>query len=227
MHSQLKMAFVGTALALVLMVPTVVHAALDSDLNQTGRALVVTVGNQDQSSTGAKSFIESVAKRGIDFLSDPSMGLAQQRQSFRSLLNDSFDLDTIGRFALGKYWRVATPAQRAEYQRLFQGMVVDVYTERFSTYDGQDLKVTGAKMVNDTDALVSSTILQKSGGEKAKVDWRVRKTGNRYRVVDVIVEGVSMGVTQRSDFAAVIQRGGGDVAVLIDHLRNNRTAAKP
>lgn len=167
----------------------------------------------------AQNFIDTVASRGINFLSDPALSPTAQRQAFRALLQDSFDLDTIGRFALGKYWRVATPSERAEYQRLFEKMVIGVYAERFGTYDGQKLKTTGTKSASDTDTIVNSVIIPKGGGEKVRVDWRVRKSGSRYRVVDVIVEGVSMSVTQRSDFAAAIQQGGGDVSALLKHLR--------
>ncbi len=51
------------------------------------------------------------------------------------------------------------------------------------------------------------------------VDWRVRQVGGGYKVVDILVEGVSMALTQRSDFASVIQRGGGDIEVLLEQLR--------
>ena len=169
---------------------------------------------------GAQGFIESVARRGIGFLSDASMTPAQQKQSFRNLLRDSFDMATIGRFALGQYWRVATPAQRTEYLRLFEKMIVDVYSERFVTYNGQTLKMDGTKQVNDTDSMVTTFVVPKNGGSSVRVDWRVRQSGGAYRIVDIVVEGVSMSVTQRSDFSAVLNRGGGDIAALIEYLKN-------
>lgn len=195
-----------------------------TDFQTIGEDPALVMIAADQPTTGAQRFIDTVARRGIGFLSDASMTLSQQRSAFRTLLRDSFDLDTVARFALGKYWRVATPAQRAEYQRLFERQIVDVYTERFSSYDGQQLKTTVSRKIDETDTLVSSMIVPKNGGEKIKVDWRVRRTGGSYRVVDVVVEGVSMGQTQRSDFASVIQRGGGDIGVLLDHLRKDRVA---
>lgn len=181
---------------------------------------IVYVASPSALADGAKAFIQSVADRGIVFLSDKKGNLEAQKKSFRALLRDSFDLETIGRFALGKYWRVATPAQRAEYQRLFEKMVIDVYADRFSSYDGQVLVVSDAKAVGDNDVMVATQIVPKDGSEKINIDWRVRKGDAGFKVVDVVVEGVSMGVTQRSDFAAVIGRGDGNVSVLIDHLKN-------
>ncbi|MEC7028100.1 MAG: ABC transporter substrate-binding protein, partial [Pseudomonadota bacterium] len=70
----------------------------------------------------------------------------------------------------------------------------------------------------EKDTIVTSFIIPDQGSE-IQIDWRVRYKDGKYKVIDIIVEGVSMSVTQRSDFSSVIQRGGGNVQVLIDHLR--------
>lgn len=169
-------------------------------------------------SNGAQAFIDSMAGRAIEFLGNSSMSQAAKKQQFEKLLRESFDMDTIGRFALGRYWKTATDAQKKEYMTLFRRMIIDVYSGRFSDYKGQKFETRGARPEGEKDTLVTSFIIPGDGPE-IQVDWRVRYKDGRYRVVDVIVEGVSMSVTQRSDFAAVIQRGGGDVGVLLTHLR--------
>lgn len=176
---------------------------------------------QDDLATGAKDFVQSMAQRGIDFLSDQSLTQDKRTEHFRKLLRSSYDLRTIGRFALGSYWKVATPGQQSEYQKLFEKMVVDVYSRRFSEYKGQQLEVRGSRQESDTDVMVSSVIVPApgKGGEEVPVDWRVRKKEGQYKVIDVIVAGVSMAMTQRSEFSSVIQRGGGNVDILLQHLR--------
>ncbi|HRQ60891.1 MAG TPA: ABC transporter substrate-binding protein [Alphaproteobacteria bacterium] len=171
-----------------------------------------------QDVAGAQSFIDGMAQKAINFLADQSMPQAQKTQKFKELLSSSFDLKTIGRFALGRYWKTATPAQQAEYQGLFDKMVVKVYSQRFKDYQGQQLVVDSAKAEGDKDVLVTSFIIP-SSGPKVQVDWRVRNKDGRHKIVDIIVEGVSMAVTQRSEFASVIQAGGGNVSALIDHLK--------
>lgn len=172
----------------------------------------------DQVGKGAQEFIDGMAQRAINFLGDEKLDQDQKQGKFRTLLQDSFDMETIGRFALGRYWRVATPEQRKEYQRLFRDMVVKVYSDRFKEYKGQKVDVRSVRVDGEKDALVTSFIVAEDGPE-VQVDWRVRYKDGRYRIIDVIVEGVSMSVTQRSDFASVIQRGGGDVEVLLAHLK--------
>jgi phospholipid transport system substrate-binding protein len=191
--------------------------AMDPLLHNAQPGLYMTIG-ADQTA-GAQSFIQNMAQRGIDFLGDEKLSQQQRKEEFRKLLRSSYDMRTIGRFALGTHWKTATKAQQEEYQGLFEKKIVEVYSARFSEYKGQQLEVTSARAEGDTDTIVTSYVLPSAGGEKVQVDWRVRNKGG-YKVIDVIVAGVSMAMTQRSDFSSVIQRGGGDINVLLDHLRN-------
>lgn len=168
--------------------------------------------------TGAQKFVTNMADKAISFLGNSSASQDQKEAEFRRLLKNSFDMKTIGRFALGRYWGTATAQQQQEYLQLFENMVVDVYAARFNEYKGQKLEVAGARADNN-DTLVTSYIVAPTGGDKFQVDWRVRNKGGTYKIVDVIIEGVSMSLTQRSDFSSVIQQGGGDVQSLLVHLR--------
>lgn len=188
--------------------------ASDSVTEASGAA-----GQSAEVSQGAFKFVQSTAERGLKFLSNPEADTSAKRQEFKKLLDSSFDLDTIGRFALGTNWKSATPAQQKEYLSLFRKMVVDVYTARFNDYKGQKFEAKSFRSIGPTDTLVTTYIVPVDGGQNVQVDWRVRYKGGSYKIVDVLVAGVSMSMTQRSDFNAVIQRGGGDVGVLITHLK--------
>lgn len=181
-------------------------------------ALMIEASAGAKADAGAQKFISGMADSAISFLGNDTYSQDQKESEFRKLLKNSFDMKTIGRFALGRYWNTATAQQQQEYQQLFENMVVDVYAARFSEYKGQKLEVSGAR-ADGNDTLVTSHIVSANGGDKFQVDWRVRGKGGNYKVVDVIIEGVSMALTQRSDFASVIQRGGGDVQSLLVHLR--------
>lgn len=183
---------------------------------QSSGALIHLVA-QEALEEEALAFIKNLAKTGIGILSN---GEEDARQSaFRTLLHDNFDMKTIGRFALGKYWKTTSKDEQKEYLTLFEDMIVKVYSRRFGDYNGEELKITTARKEGDKDVLVSSVIIPNSGPQ-ISVDWRVRKNkGGKYKVIDIMVEGVSMSLTQRSDFSSVIQRGGGKIDVLLDHLR--------
>ena len=228
MTSHVKWLLLGTTAALFLNAATVQAGTLNSLPTQQQNSQAALVQIADDQSQAALAFVKGATGEGLAFLSDTSLSLDQKRAKFRTLLTRNFDLNTIGRFALGPYWREATPAEQSSYLKLFNDMVVEVYTNRFQEYNGEKLTVESAKpAVSGKDMIVTSYINPTTaGGEKVRVDWRVRANGNNFRVVDVIVEGVSMSQTQRSEFASVIQRGGGKVSALITHLQNQIKVAK-
>lgn len=169
-------------------------------------------------------FVQKLGDTALMSLTSKSAPRAQREKRVRDILTRNFDLNAIGKFALGTYWREATPAQQSEYLRLFEDMVVQTYTTRFEDYSGQSLKVEGSTSVSEKDFVVDSKVIQEDGPPVA-LEWRVRMKDGGLKVVDVIVEGISMSVTQRSDFSAVIQRGGGGVDALLVSLRDRKKTA--
>jgi phospholipid transport system substrate-binding protein len=168
----------------------------------------------------ASRLIRSLGDQAILVLSDKNAGSKDRQQKFQTLFAESFDVPTIARFTLGRYWRTATPEQQEQFISLFKEMVVNTYANRFSEYSGETLSVTGARMESDTLALVTSQIVRPGGAQPARVDWRVAvPQGGAVRIVDVVVEGVSMSVTQQQEFASVIQRNGGQVDALLQAMR--------
>ena len=188
---------------------------LTKNITQSGHIILASASIEEE----AKTFITKLADTGIGFLEKEDISQEEREKEFRKLLQNNFDMKTIGRFALGRYWKTSSKEQQEEYLNLFEEMIIDVYSRRFSEYNGQELKVNSARPEGKKDVLVRSSIIQKSGPE-ISIDWRVRKKKNgSLKVIDIMVEGVSMSMTQRSDFASVIQRGGGDVEILLSHLK--------
>ena len=189
-----------------------------------GGALAASGGAQPasrqvQAESGARDFVADMGEKALSFLKDSSLGEDSKAQQFRRLLENNFDMPTIARFSLGQYWRQMSPQQQKEYTSLFREYVVKVYSARFREYSGQTFQTTGARKDNATDTIVGSAIQSPGGGDPVSVDWRVRYKNGQYKIVDVIVEGVSMTLTQRSDFSAVIQKGGGSVQAILSQLR--------
>jgi phospholipid transport system substrate-binding protein len=165
-----------------------------------------------------EQFINELAQQAIA-VSAQNAPQQQKVEQFRTLLNRGFNVPLIGQFVLGRYWRKASDAEKTEYLNLFEDYIVRSYAKRFEAYQGEQLQVMGSRQ-DANGALLVGTVLQRpGGGEPVRIDWQVNPSGGSYHVVDVIVEGVSMGVTQRSEFASVIRRGGGDVGAIIDALK--------
>lgn len=175
---------------------------------------------QTPAQDGARKFVDTLAEKAIAALTTKDISEKDRAQRFRALLVETFDVPAIGRFALGKYWREATEPQKTEYLKLFEAMVVATYASRFGEYSGEVIKLSDAR-VDDPRLITVLSEVVKPGNPAIRVDWRVlTDEGNKFRVVDVVVEGISMSLTQRNDFAAVIQRNGGTVDGLLVALRD-------
>ena len=110
---------------------------------------------------------------------------------------------------LGRYWRSATPQQRDEYLDLFREFVVATYAARFDAYAGETFDIVQVEPLDDRDSIVN-TNMHASDGTPFRVDYRVRKTDAGLKIIDVMVEGVSLLVTHRSEIASVVNREGMD-----------------
>ena len=168
---------------------------------------------------GASKFIESMADKAIASLTDESIAVEEREANFRQLLNEHFAVETIGRWVLGRYWRKATEEEQAEYIKLFEDLIVASYVERFARYAGETLNITKTVVADKVDAIVYSRISRPESVDFIEVNWRVRLRDDKYKIVDVMVEGISMGQTQRSEFSSVIRNHGGKIEGLLSELR--------
>jgi phospholipid transport system substrate-binding protein len=168
----------------------------------------------------ARSFVENLSVQGIDVLADKSLSQSQRIAKFRTMLQSDVDIPRIARFTLGRYWRTASAQQRGEFQSLFQDWLLSNYVARFADYSGQTITVTGGQTESESLVVVHSRVNQTNGAPPVDVDWRIWVQGGQGRVVDVVVEGVSMAITLRSQFDSVIQNNGGDVSALLTRMRS-------
>ncbi|MFZ1425158.1 MAG: ABC transporter substrate-binding protein [Geminicoccaceae bacterium] len=157
----------------------------------------------------AQAFIQRLGNQTLAILDEP-VTPEQRLQGLKQLLDQSTDLELIARLVLGRYWREANASQREEYVRLFKELVMQTMAERFSWYTGETFEITSAKPVDDRDTMVATRILRPSGKPPILVEWRVRQSDSGYLLIDILAEGVSLVVTQRSEAAEVISQRGVD-----------------
>ena len=118
------------------------------------------------------------ADRAIDALTDNGVPRVERIRRFRAILDRDFDITTIGRWVLGRYWRSATQTERSEYFELFERLIVANYVDRFSRYSGETLEVLRAQAKGKNDVIVSTRMIRPTGGEPVDVAWRVRMGDN-------------------------------------------------
>tara|TARA_B100000676_G_scaffold306656_1_gene363341 strand:+ start:2337 stop:2942 length:606 start_codon:yes stop_codon:yes gene_type:complete len=166
----------------------------------------------------AENFVRVMGKKVFASLGEKGISDRERTKRFTVLLPEALDLEYIARFTLGRYWRVATEEQKIEYTRLFKKFVIQAYANRFKGLSGKTFNVLHSRSIAANQVLVLSEIIIPNQ-PVVRVNWRVRSKENTHKITDIMVEGISMSVTQRDEFVSVIRQTGGKVSGLIRALR--------
>jgi phospholipid transport system substrate-binding protein len=162
--------------------------------------------------TRAAAFIEKRGAEVVEIIN--ANGTADdKREAVSRILRDAVDIRGVAQFVLGRHWRTASEAQRNEYLSLFEETLVRNLSARFGELRGVTFSMGRNQMASEQEAVVS-TVVTRPNNPSIALDWRVADVGGTPRVVDLVAEGTSLRITQRSEYSAVVQRGGGMDALL-------------
>ncbi len=168
---------------------------------------------------GARKFVEKLTQDAISTLAGKDINKAERANRFRALMNKNFAVKGIAKFVLGRHWRKASDGEKEEYLQLFEDLLVATYADRFAKYSGEKLLIEQAQMRGKKDVIVNSTMISVDSSKRLKVAWRVRFKKGSYKVIDIMVEGISMIMTQKSEFASFIKQNGGSLEALLGELK--------
>lgn len=143
---------------------------------------------------------------------------AQKAEELRAILDEYAALPQIARFAAGLAWRDMSGQQQERYTDAFAHYISVVYARRFQEYSGQTVDIGGVSDGGRRGLLVSSTVTQPQG-DPVLVEWLVSDRPGRTVIADIVIEGVSMLVTQREEVGAMIEARGGDIDQLITDMK--------
>ena len=159
--------------------------------------------------TDPSAFVSHFAQVGIVEVLEAKISQKEKAERFRTLFKSLFDIPAIARFVVGRFWRTAQPAEQEKFLTVFEDVIVYTWNRRFSEYNGQTLKVESTAPDGADGSVVNSRIVGKGSNDSFAVQWRLRKRDDGLRVVDVIIEGVSMAITYRQEYATIISQQGG------------------
>jgi phospholipid transport system substrate-binding protein len=144
---------------------------------------------------------------------------AAREAAIQKVLVSNFDMNFMGRAALGTNWERTTEPQRERFLKAAVSAEAHAYSDRFGQYGGQTL-VLGKVASRPNGVSIVDSKLNQADGTPINIQWEVRDTGQGLRITDVKIEGVSMVQTRRSDFNSYISGHGGQVEALIQELEN-------
>jgi phospholipid transport system substrate-binding protein len=160
-----------------------------------------------QSEASAHAVIEKTVKEVLAVLDDKSVSTEKRLHSIEEIVYGRFDLQTMSRLVLARNWKRFSKEQQLEYVSEFKKYLSNNYGSRIERYDQERVEILDARDEPRGDVIVRTKIV---GGqyEGALVDYRLRNTAGAWRVIDVVIEGISMVSNFRDQFKAVVSRSG-------------------
>lgn len=164
--------------------------------------------------------------RVMQVLKDPELkGEAQvdrRRAALGRIAGDMFDFGDMARRALGQHWDPRTPAERVEFVRLFTDLVQRVYLTKVDQHGAATAMTFRGETVDADHAVVQTTIPRDNGG-KIPLDYRMQRTGDRWKIYDLSIDGISLVANYRAQFNRVIRTS--SYAELVTRLESSRSDA--
>jgi phospholipid transport system substrate-binding protein len=182
------------------------------------------------SSPAAEQVVQGLAQDIWTTLNTTGLEDSSRVDQLMTMLEARTDVGLISRLALGRYWNQLPEGQQQEYQKLFRDVVIRSMARRLNGYAEdargpieERFQILSSGPAGEDDTLVRSKVFPKNGQPLA-LDWRLRAGDAGPVIIDLIVEGASLLVSQRSEFAAVIERQ--DLDGLLAELRARAGSAR-
>jgi phospholipid transport system substrate-binding protein len=190
--------------------------------------MAVALPARAQQDLGPEELVKKVTQDVLDAIKSDKQLAAGDRQKALKLAEEKvlplIDFEEATRLAVGRAWAQATPEQRKRLVEEFRKMLVRTYSNAISAYEGQTMKVLPVRMKpGDTEVTVHNRYIR-AGGQPLPVDYSMHKTDQGWKIYDITVEGVSLVLTYRSEFDAIVKQEGIDG--LIKRMAEKNTPAK-
>ena len=173
-------------------------------------------------------FVRQVGDQLVGVINGPG-SMTDKRGQIRQIIDRFVDVDGIGRFCLGRFWRLASPRQQASYVRLFHAVLLDNILDHIGT--GRRLRdpnfsvAIGRTRADGAETEVLTTV-ERPGSPALIVVWLVRQMPDGPRIVDLRALGVSVRLTVRDDIAAYLARHDDSIPRLLVAMRRMVRAAQ-
>jgi len=172
-----------------------------------GASLVAGAARPALAADGPSAVVERTTSGVIAILTDGKLSTDEKRKRVEDVVLASVDFETLSKLVIARNWSKFSEAQRAEFMTLFRNHLSMTYGRNVETYKNEKVTITGSRDENGGDTTVKTKILRGGPGD-ILVDYRMRQTAGTWKIIDVIIEGVSLVSNFRSQFQDVVASGG-------------------
>jgi phospholipid transport system substrate-binding protein len=187
-------------------------------------ACVGTIAPAAPAAESPRAVVEATTSAVIAVLADKSLSTDEKRRRVEEIVYARVDFDTLSRLVLGRSWNQLSEEQRAEFEREFKQNLSATYGRNVESYKNEKVTIIDDRQEARGDWTVRTKIVR-HGPDDISVDYRLRQTGGTWKIIDVIIEGVSLVSNYRSQFQEIMANGGIDR--LLKLLREKNARGEP
>jgi phospholipid transport system substrate-binding protein len=166
----------------------------------------------------ARRFVQQTIDDVLGVLHDQALSLEQKKDKVESIAYERFDFELICRFVLARNWKTLSEQQQRDFVDAFKKHLSATYRDTLDSFRDEKITVEGSSPEARGDVTVRTIV--REGSDDTKVDYRLRKTDQGWRGIDVIIEGVSLVQNFRTQCQEIISTEGADA--LIQKLRDKQ-----
>jgi len=187
--------------------------------------LVCTLSGAAAAADGPRAVVEAITGAALDVLGNKSFSVEDKRQRLETIVYAHVDFDTVSRLVLARNWSQFSPAQQADFVTLFKEHLSMTYGRSIENYKNERVEISGDREEARGDWTVKTKILRGGGANDILVDYRLRKEDTAWRIIDIVIERVSLVSNYRSQFQEIVSQGG--PTKLLEVLREKNARREP
>jgi len=188
-------------------------------------ALASSLAGVARAGESPRAIVEKMTQAAIDVLGQKGLSSEEKRHRIEDLAYANIDFDIMSRLVLARNWGRLSAAQQAEFVRLFKEHLALTYGRSIESYNNEKVEVVGERDEGRGDWTVKTKILRGGGNADVLVEYRLRQENDAWRIIDVVIERVSLVANFRSQFQEIM--GSGGPAKLLDVLREKNAKGEP
>jgi phospholipid transport system substrate-binding protein len=199
-----------------------------SSLAAAGLFLLLLAGGAAAQSTPSQ-VVDGLASQVLPILQDKNLSADQKRERIEQIVYQAMDFHTLSKLVLARNWSKFSPAQQTAFVEEFKRHLSVTYGRNIENYNNEQVKILGERKAARGDVIVMSKILRGGSSADIVVDYRLRQRDGQWKIIDVVVEGVSLLSNFRSQFQDIVANGGPNklITLLKEKNASGETLAAP
>ena len=202
--------------------PTTPSTSRTSSRSVSAVATLVVAASLALAAAGPRDVVRSLADEVLVVLKNKSLSSAQKREQIEAIADRGVDFATLSRLVLARNVSRFSPDEQVQFQKEFRRHLSVTYGDSVDSYKNQEVEITGDREEARGDVTVRTKITRGGGADDILVDYRLRQVNGEWKIIDFVVEGVSLVANFRSQFQDLLANQTPAQLISLIHDKNAR-----